>query len=508
ESVTDLTSYNDTASETNAKADNYGLLLSRLHDNTEDLNSKSANDREQFTTGAKRIKSTFNEIRDGIPYDSQSINIDWEFWSKVVNDYSFVAENEPELLIKNISSGIPKELRGMVWQLIANSKSFALEQVFSNLKVGTSNHERSIKRDLMRTRFITENDLKDKIQEVFDIVKAYSLHDTEVGYTQGMAFIAVPLLMNMNESEAFCLLVTLMNNYNFRSLYLPDMPGLLLKLYQFDRLLEDLCPQLFTHLSRQGVRSSMYATQWFLTLFGYKFPLEIVLRIFDTVIAEGLETILKFSINFMIKNKDYLVTLQFDQLLEFLKDKLFYYYLLDPSTSNEINEITVESYRLDDLVSDSMAINILPITLKKYETEYEEIHRLEKEREEELETLRLKNGALTRETRKLESSYAILNKEHVEVANEMIQGKVKIANLEDENKELKAEIKELYEKLSELEAKLAEKDSKTEEDMNIEIQKTMQRNLEVMETNRLLEEQLGTLELQYNRSLKEAESLN
>jgi hypothetical protein len=73
----------------------------------------------------------------------------------------------------------------------------------------------------------------------------------------------------MPDEEAFCVLVRLMKSYDLRSHYTPGMPGLQLRLFQFDRLLEELLPGLYMHMLRQGVKSSMYASQWFLTLFGY-----------------------------------------------------------------------------------------------------------------------------------------------------------------------------------------------------------------------------------------------
>lgn len=59
-----------------------------------------------------------------------------------------------------------------------------------------------------------------------------------------------------------------------------------MRLFQFDKLLEELLPVTFLHLTRQGVKSSMYASQWWLTLFGYRFPLELVHTIMDLILAE------------------------------------------------------------------------------------------------------------------------------------------------------------------------------------------------------------------------------
>src|ERR1700760_4699608 len=109
----------------------------------------------------------------------------------------------------------------------------------------------------------------------------------------------------MREEEAFCLFVRLMSKYGLRDMFTQDMPGLHLHLYQFERLLEDFEPALYCHLNRRGVTSNLYATQWFLTLFAYRFPLQLVMRVYDLILSEGLEgAILKFGIALMQKNAE------------------------------------------------------------------------------------------------------------------------------------------------------------------------------------------------------------
>lgn len=355
-----------------------------------------------------------------------------------------MAHTHPSELSKAVQQGFPLPLRGTIWQLMASSKSLILEEVYTSLSTESSAHEKGIKRDLSRTSFA-----KNASEEsLFNIIKAYSLWDPEVGYIQGMAFITVPLLLCMKEEEAFCLLVVLMKTYSLRDLYLPEMPGLHIKLYQFDRILEDTVAPVYVHLARQGVLSSMYASQWFLTFFAYKFPLPIVLRIFDIVVAEGLEAILRFGVALMRRNAETILQLEFDALLGFLKDRLFDVYLKGEGRqsksgfmrSNSHSDVT---YRVNELVADAYSVTILPTTLKKYEMEYAELHRVERERIEEVENLRNANGQLTLQVRRLEASLATLNREHIEVANEMVQGKVELAKLQDENEDMRTELEQL-----------------------------------------------------------------
>lgn len=515
----DKSDFNDTIQDLTSPF-NMNLAYYRYQDKELELEQKSTNDKFDVKNSRNTLKKTFNEIKTGvtITQNSELINsIDWEFWSEVVNDYSNIVKNKHDALRKNITNGIPREIRGMVWQIICDSNSMKLKEFFINTKNAKSDYEKLIKRDLARTSFIKDNAVKEKIDDLFNIIKTYSIYDGEVGYTQGMAFITVPLLMNMESDEAFCMLVKLMFTYGFRDFYLPEMPGLHLRIYQFDRLIEDALPELYLHLKKQNIKSSMYALQWFLTLFAYKFPLDMVLRIYDVVIAEGLESILKFALNLMIKNNDLLLTLNFDDLLNFLKEKLFYCYLAVPDigisekSENGVlgnDDTTTKSnvYRIDEFIKDSMEINILPITLNKYSAEFDEIDKLEKQREEQVNALQSKNGLLTKEIRKIEASYALLNKEHVEIATEMVNGKMKIGSLEEDNKVLNEEIQKLKNRLENLTSQNSSGKStvdfsgKLSQGLDKEIQNAMDINLKVMDENGALEEQLAELE-EENRQL-------
>lgn len=503
--------FNKTANEISSPP-NMNLAYNRYQDKELELEMKSASDKSDVRNSRNSLKQTFNEIKTGVTLTQNSEllhAIDWEFWSEVFNDYSNIVKNKQNQLKINITNGIPKEIRGMAWQIICDSNSMKLKEFFINTKNIKSNFEKLIRRDLARTSFIKDSAVKEKIDDLFNIIKTYSLYDEEVGYTQGMAFITVPLLMNMESDEAFCMLVRLMFTYGFREFYLPDMPGLHLRIYQFDRLIEDTLPDLNLHLKNQNIKSSMYALQWFLTLFAYKFPLDMVLRIYDVVIAEGLESILKFALNLMIQNHDHLLTLTFDDLLNFLKEKLFYCYLELPISPNKEKELEKHDfdeegsgrikYQVDRFIKDSMEIDILPITLNKYSAEFDEIDKLEKQREKQVRELQSTNGLLTKEIRKIEASYALLNKEHVEIATEMVNGKVQIGSLEEENQALKEEIEQLKNRLANLTSQKnvggnVDFTGKLSEGLDEEIQNAMDINLKVMDENTTLEDTLAKLE--------------
>ncbi|VDN19740.1 unnamed protein product, partial [Dibothriocephalus latus] len=93
----------------------------------------------------------------------------------------------------------------------------------------------AIQRDLPRT-FPAHDFFKDrKGQEIlFQLNRVYALYDEEVGYSQGISFIAAALLLHVK--QAFCVLVKIMSNYGVRLLFTRNSDGLFRSLYQYERL--------------------------------------------------------------------------------------------------------------------------------------------------------------------------------------------------------------------------------------------------------------------------------
>jgi predicted nucleic acid-binding Zn-ribbon protein len=302
----------------------------------------------------------------------------------------------------------------------------------------------------------------------------------------------------MPEDEAFCLLVRLMHQYQLRDLFIQDMPGLHMRLYQFERLLEDLEPALYCHLHRRGISPHLYATQWFLTLFAYRFPLQLVLRIYDLILSEGLSAILRFGIILMQKNASTLLQISdMQQLTTFLKDKLFDVYIdKDPSQGSLLengffgsssSSMDKEVYRADQLVRDACEVKITPELLKVYTSEWQEKTRAEKDREAELQDLRFANQNFAIQVRKLEDRVQACDTEQAALATELVHTKVENEELRDENESLKGQVKELRNVIQRQPDELEEKWKMERDDL-------MKRNGNVHEENQKLEKELAELE--------------
>ncbi|GAA5940724.1 uncharacterized protein JCM15063_006342 [Sporobolomyces koalae] len=388
---------------------------------------------EAITAAFARVREESEQAAANSPDGSDEGEVvDWDFWGRVMSDYEEVARSQPRELSKAIQRGIPQSLRGMTWQLMAAAKDPTLEMVYQELLAQTSPHEKSISRDLSRT-FPKHEYFSDEAgvgqENLFNVVKAYSMYDEEVGYTQGLQFIVGPLLLNMPDEETFCVLVRLMKSYDLRSHYTPNMPGLQLRLFQFDRLVEELLPGVFLHMLRQGVKSSMYASQWFLTLFGYRFPLELVFSVFDLVFAEGVEAIFRFAIALIKRNEDVLLKLEFEDLIEFLKNGLFEVYA---PTKEEKEQNPNALYRVRDFVREALQVRITPMMLDQFGEEWSTLLAAQTAHTAELDALRKTNLQLSLQVRQLEASLSQINLEHCELVKQVVKARLEREELEDE----------------------------------------------------------------------------
>lgn len=302
----------------------------------------------------------------------------------------------------------------------------------------------------------------------------------------------------MDDAEAFTLLVKLMNKYGLRNMFIHDMPGLHRHLYLFERLLEDLEPALTCHLRRRGVSPQLYATQWFLTLFAYRFPLQLVLRIYDLIFEQGIESaILRFAVAIMRRNVDVLLGMNdMASLTSFLKEKIFDVYIdKQPSPSSILESgffgssgaSDKEVYRADIMVEDACAINITPEMIQTYNAEWEEKTRAEKELAAEIEGYKHTIATQAARIRSLEEHAEKSDQEHVQIASELVRIKVENEELKDSNESLKVEVAELKEVVDRQPAELEEK-------LRTEMDRIMKRNIEVQNENRAMEEQMAEME--------------
>ncbi|KAF4971897.1 hypothetical protein FSARC_1402 [Fusarium sarcochroum] len=231
---------------------------------------------------------------------------DLEFYAALVKDYKQTAARLPTLLSNKIRKGIPPPLRGVVWQSMSGARDAVLEEQFDRFCGESSPYEVIIGKDLGRS-FPGVDMFRDPEGDgqrmLGRVLKCFSLYDTKIGYCQGLAFLVGPLLMHMPDKQAFCVLVRLMEQYDLRACFLPDLSGLHVRIYQFKELLRQSLPVLSNHLDDLQVDPA-YVSQWFLSFFAVTCPLPMLFRAYDVIFAEGAsETLMRVALSLMRKNE-------------------------------------------------------------------------------------------------------------------------------------------------------------------------------------------------------------
>ncbi|EDW55004.1 TBC1 domain family member 4 isoform X3 [Drosophila sechellia] len=277
----------------------------------------------------KRIKLDYEEI---VPCDKQLI----ERWEQIIerNSTQIGNKKDPKVLGHAIRTGVPRSKRGDVWTFLAEQHSMNTAPVdtkrfpnfntpYHTLLKHLTEHQHAIFIDLGRT-FPNHQFYKDPLGlgqlSLFNLLKAYSILDPELGYCQGLGFICGVLLLHCDEANAFQLLKHLMFRRNMRTKYLPDMKKFQLQLYQLSRLVKDHLPDLYVWLDQNDVSPTLYAAPWILTVFSSQFPLGFVARVFDLLFLESSDVIFKFAIALLSVHKQQLLAKDnFEEIMDYLK---------------------------------------------------------------------------------------------------------------------------------------------------------------------------------------------
>ncbi|KAL7602123.1 uncharacterized protein LOC111919900 [Lactuca sativa] len=254
-------------------------------------------------------------------------------WRKMIgvggSDWKHYVRRKPHVVKRRIRKGIPDCLRGLVWQLISGSRDLLLMNpgVYEQLVIyETSASELDIIRDISRTfpsHVFYQQRHGPGQRSLYNVLKAYSVYDREVGYVQGMGYLAGLLLLYMSEEDAFWLVVALLKgavHAPMEGLYLEGLPLVQQYLFQFDRLMREYMPKLGEHFTEEMINPSMYGSQWFITVFSYSFPFHLALRIWDVFLYEGVKIVFKVGLALLKYCHDDLVKLPFEKLIHALRN--------------------------------------------------------------------------------------------------------------------------------------------------------------------------------------------
>ena len=103
-------------------------------------------------------------------------------------------------------------------------------------------------------------------------------------------------------------------------------------LHVAEQLINQYLPKLSKHMESEHIHVTMFATQWLLTQFTSSFPFDLVVRVWDCILAEGWKMTYRVMLALLKHYELTLLQLSFEEILNFFRE------MPDQVKENEIME--------------------------------------------------------------------------------------------------------------------------------------------------------------------------
>lgn len=235
-------------------------------------------------------------------------------------------------LITSLKKGINDSIRGKVWMLLSKSfdsykKNKELYPTLINSKERPS--EEIITKDIPRTFLNLDKTQTIQVdsEKLYNVLTAYSIYDKDVGYCQGTNTIVAMFLEYIGREE-FCYWTfnNLMQIHQWREFYLSHTPKLFRMIDILKENIKKKLPELFKHFVRLNFLDNLgiLFTHYFLTLFTYKCPKELSVRVIDLFWIYEEKIIFDVLLNIIQINQEKMKKMSSEDLLMYFNNDIIY----------------------------------------------------------------------------------------------------------------------------------------------------------------------------------------
>jgi len=247
-------------------------------------------------------------------------------WRKMLRKSAEKRRKKPDFihrkLKERVRKGIPDAVRGQAWIVITRSDELKLANpgVYQHCLKQPSVHSKQIdldvKREFREHRLFAKRYGHGQIM-LYNVLKAYSVYNPNLGYTQGMSILAALLLMYMEEEDAFWTFATVMKHpkHLMEATFAEGLPRLAESFYVHERLLSKHMGKLFAHMNEHSVLTSAYATRWYMQVMIGILPWDVALVVWDLFLSEGYKVIYSIVYSLMKLLEKDLIGQDFEVLL-------------------------------------------------------------------------------------------------------------------------------------------------------------------------------------------------
>ncbi|KRZ41985.1 TBC1 domain family member 30 [Trichinella pseudospiralis] len=217
--------------------------------------------------------------------------------------------------VARLPGGIPHDFRRKMWLNLAENylKTVGIDwnevrlRTFSEkLNPDDSELNMQIVKDLHRTGWTGLNTDRERIL-LKRVLLAYARYNKTIGYCQGFNVIAALIMevMENKEEHALKVMIMLIEHVFPNDYFDQTLRALSVDMIVLNDLLSVRLPKLYSHLESLQKHSdseyeppliNVFSMQWFLTIFATVFPKHLVFRIWDSLMLEGSEILLRVAL--------------------------------------------------------------------------------------------------------------------------------------------------------------------------------------------------------------------
>ncbi|XP_077469035.1 TBC1 domain family member 12-like isoform X2 [Stigmatopora argus] len=150
------------------------------------------------------------------------------------------------------------------------------------------------------------------------VLGAYTCYRPDIGYVQGMSFIAAVLILNMEEAEAFVTFANLLNKPCQMAFFRVDHHLMLKYFAVFEVFFQENLPRLFHHFIINKLTPDLYLIDWIFTLYSKSLPLDVACRVWDVFCRDGEEGLFRTGLGILRLFQDVLLQMDFIHMAQFL----------------------------------------------------------------------------------------------------------------------------------------------------------------------------------------------
>ena len=269
-------------------------------------------------------------IKNSIIKETEEKNYTWEKdGKKIITRSKRYLTSEDKIILQYCfkSSPLPDEIREEYWLLVTGAKKLKLENptyyntLLNNYPVNpiSDKNETQISLDIYRTFPEDENFRKEKINNLKNVLTAYSRRNCSLGYCQGFNYIVGKILKVVkNEENAFWIFTQIIENILPINYYY-DSVGIIIDNNILFEKLEWTNKTLMNHFKKNKfellIKNILY--KWLICLFSQNIKDELLFLIWDIFFIEGTSTLFKTIIIIFEKNKEKLLQItSLDKLID------------------------------------------------------------------------------------------------------------------------------------------------------------------------------------------------